>query len=165
MPRHVVVSPEEELAAFYGGADPVAASGATTRRPSAPLPVATAAPGPSAERLPAPVKPSPEPVAPSPTPVAPKPGLPSAAPLAPRPAPAAPVTTGADPVLAALASLIIPGLGQLLAGQGAKGVVLLIVGMLSCGMGGLLNLVAAVDAYLIAQRKRRGESVQDWQFF
>ncbi|MDP2315070.1 MAG: hypothetical protein Q8P41_19375 [Pseudomonadota bacterium] len=70
-----------------------------------------------------------------------------------------------NPVLAALISAILPGAGQIYAGQTVKGVLLLVVAFFTCFGGGLFNVLAAVDALLIAQRKARGEVVGDWQFF
>lgn len=158
MPRHVVVSPEEDLAAFYGGADPVATSGAALPPLEPPAPVAPELSAPQAAEPPPPPRPI------SPPPVSARSTTPPATPPVVRP-PAQPNVNAPDPVIAALASLIVPGVGQLLAGQNAKGLVLLGVAFITCGMGGLLNIVAAADAYLIAQRRKRGEVVQDWQFF
>ena len=42
MPRHVVVSPEEDLASFYGSADPLTTTGASAGSVEPPLPVAPA---------------------------------------------------------------------------------------------------------------------------
>lgn len=165
MPRHVVVSPEEDLASFYGGADPISTTGAQTAGFDPPLPVAPAMAAPSAPLPSAPPAPSPAPrAAPQPAPVRTPPPPAQPAPLAAPPV-ATPVTTGTDPLVAGLLSLVLPGLGQLVAGQTTKGVVMLILGFLTCGLGGLLNLALALDAYLIAQRVRRGETIQEWQFF
>lgn len=159
MPRHVVVSPEEDLASFYGSADPIATTGAKPAGFDRPLPVAPAMAAPA----PPPVASPPPMTAPPPPPpqrqAAPAPSLPAPAPVA------TPTTSGTDPVLAAILSLLLPGVGQLIIGQTAKGALLLAIGLLSCGMGGVLNVVAAIDAYLIAGRLRRGETIQDWQFF
>lgn len=87
------------------------------------------------------------------------------APLAAPPAPGEISGPRASPALAALASLFIPGLGQILCGQTTKGGVLLIVSLCTCGMFGLLNLVLAVDAWKVAATLRRGEAVGRWSFF
>ncbi len=165
MPRHVVVSPEEDLAAFYGGADPVATSGAALPPLEPPAPIAPELSAPQAAEPPPRAAPPPraEPP-PPPRPISPPPVSPRTAPPVARP-PAQPSVNAPDPMVAGLASLIVPGLGQILAGQSMKGLVLLIIAFPTCGMGGLLNIVAAADAYLIAQRRKRGEVVQDWQFF
>jgi TM2 domain-containing membrane protein YozV len=68
-------------------------------------------------------------------------------------------------MLAALASFFFPGAGEVWAGQTVKGAVMLVVALFTCGGCGLMNLGLAYDAYKIAQRRRNGESVGDWQFF
>lgn len=164
MPRHEQVSPEEDLASFYGGADPASVTGAARSPMAAPAPIApdlaAPLPGPST-----PPRAAPPPVASYPA--AERPAAPSLTvrPPAPPPAPASLAPTSPDPILAALLSLVLPGVGQIMAGQAAKGAVMLVIAVLTCAFGGLFNLLAAVDAYLIAQRKKRGEVVGDWQFF
>ncbi len=76
------------------------------------------------------------------------------------------------PFIACIASLVIPGLGQLLIGQWQKGLVLMLltfagvaamVGHLApsmCGVG-LFNLVIGLDAYLLAKKR----SIRSWQWF
>ena len=72
---------------------------------------------------------------------------------------------GPSPLLAAVISFLLPGLGQLLAGQTTKGATLLVVAVCTgCG-GGLFNIVLAIDAYAIAKRRVNNEPVSDWQFF
>jgi len=86
-----------------------------------------------------------------------------------------PVTTSAptikprSPGLMALASFILPGLGQLICGQDAKGLFLIItsivgnvltVGLSSVAMCPLMS----IDAYMIA-RKRNDAKVSTWEFF
>lgn len=100
------------------------------------------------------------------------PTAPPAAPVAPVAAPpthttASPATSGSstNSVIYAVASFFFPGLGQLLAGQVLKGAVIFGVGIVTCAGFGLLPFVAAADAFLIGERKRRGEPVGDWQFF
>jgi hypothetical protein len=71
-----------------------------------------------------------------------------------------------DPVLAALLSFLIVGLGQIVLGQTIKGIVMLVVVIFTFGFGMLLIWpVAIIDAYLIAQKLRRGQSVGEWEFF
>ncbi|MCB9764273.1 MAG: PQQ-binding-like beta-propeller repeat protein [Alphaproteobacteria bacterium] len=72
---------------------------------------------------------------------------------------------GPSPVLAGVLSFFFPGLGQLMCGQTLKGVVLFALTLITCGLGGLLNLVAAIDAWRIASRLDNDEEVGDWQFF
>ena len=68
-------------------------------------------------------------------------------------------------IAAAVISLFVPGVGQIISGQVAKGAVILIAAVLFCGLGGILNVVAAIDAYLIAQKQEKGQTVGDWDFF
>ena len=179
MPRHELVSPEEDLAAFYGGTPPTgAAAGPEGAAPTPPpVPAATV----PAATVPAATVPATPPslvptrsivppdladlLGPDPE-SAPRPLAPVARP-APNftEAPPAPVVAPPNVWLAALLSFLLPGVGQLYAGQTVKGVVLLVVSIGTCFGGGLLNFVAALDAFLIAQRKERGETVGDWQFF
>ncbi|MES2643712.1 MAG: hypothetical protein V4850_29770 [Myxococcota bacterium] len=190
MPRHEPVSPEEDLASYYG-TQPPGAPGATVAStlPSAPA-ASTPPPLPSSVGAAPPAVPPPTPPQ-GPPPIPPSLAVspswpadgfepdPNADPnaaqvgrLAPvsRPAPtfSSPVTVPADapnPAVAALVSLFVPGAGQIYAGQTAKGVVMMLVAFGTCFGGGLLNVLAAVDALLIAQRQARGETVGDWQFF
>ncbi len=172
MPRHEQISPEEDLASYYGNPP------ATTGAPSAPAATTTPPPVPTAVPTPegAPV-PTPEPAAPPPASAPPAPPASTEAPperrVAPvqRPMPTFPPETAPVPaqvpnaVLAAIISAILPGAGQIYAGQTVKGVLLLVLAFFTCMGGGLFNVLAAVDAFLIAQRKARGETVGDWQFF
>lgn len=167
MPRHEIVSPEEDLSTFYGGQDPSdAATVAASRPPPPPAPIAAAPaqiPPPPPAQPPAPPPQAPPPqVAPPPPPRTQAPPPQTALPTPPV---AAPLARGIDPILAAIASFFIPGLGQLLAGQVPKGIVILVVSIFTCAGGGLISVIAAIDAFLIAQRKQKGETVQDWQFF
>ena len=82
-------------------------------------------------------------------PVAEEPPLAVAPPLAPVMAP-----PGPRPALAALASLLLPGLGQFLCGQRRRGALLALVAVLTLGLGGLLNVAAAVDAWRGARARR-----------
>lgn len=145
MPRHEQISPEEDLATFYGGAGPRPGAAPSAGEAAAPdtAPASGARPDPaSAPRRLAPVQ------RPMPT-FAP----PSGAAEPPR------------PEIAAVLSLVLPGAGQLYAGQAAKGGALVVFGLFTCMLGGLLNVLAALDAYRIAQRRVRGETVDAWQIF
>jgi TM2 domain-containing membrane protein YozV len=55
--------------------------------------------------------------------------------------------------------------GQIISGQVGKGILMLVVFFVLCGLGGLLNVVAAIDAYLIAEKKNAGKPVGEWDFF
>ncbi len=81
------------------------------------------------------------------------------------PLPAANPDEGLQSILFAVASFFIPGLGQMLNGQVVKGIVLLGASVVTCCGFGLISVAAAIDAFMIAERKRRGESVGEWQFF
>lgn len=80
-------------------------------------------------------------------------------------------TPARDPLLMAFFSgCLIAGLGQLLIGQAAKGFVILvlsmIVGFLTGGMSALFIMpLAALDAYLLADKLRNGKTVGQWEFF
>ena len=71
---------------------------------------------------------------------------------------------------AVLCSLVIAGFGQMLLGQVAKGVVLLLIGIvvgaLTAGVGAIIIwIVAAVDAYQIAKKLNAGMLVRKWEWF
>ena len=174
MPRHEQISPDEDLASFYG-ATPPPLPGAVVTPP--PLPGAAATPPPvpgsvvSAASF-SPVDPSADLPVPGATPSEPAseqrrmaavqrpmPTFPAAS------APSAVAANAPNPVLAALMSLVLPGVGQIYAGQALKGGVILVAAIFTCMGGGLLNVIAAIDAYLISQRRAAGEPVGDWKFF
>jgi len=69
------------------------------------------------------------------------------------------------PWVAAVASFLVPGLGQLFNGQVGKAAACVVVWGLTLGLCGVLNLVYAVDASRIARRLAEGEDVRPWQFF
>jgi TM2 domain-containing membrane protein YozV len=57
-------------------------------------------------------------------------------------------------VLPALASLLVPGLGQVMLGQTVRGLLLFVCSALVCFGGGLCNLALAWDAYCLAKDRR-----------
>lgn len=61
-----------------------------------------------------------------------------------------------------LVSLLLPGVGQMMLGQKAKGLVVLLIGLLLLFGFGLYNIVAAVDAYCVAAAKKQ-RPVGDWE--
>ncbi|MEM6931106.1 MAG: zinc ribbon domain-containing protein, partial [Myxococcota bacterium] len=65
----------------------------------------------------------------------------------------------------ALASFLVPGLGQLFNGQTGKAAACFGIAVLTLGLCGILNVVFAIDASRIAQRLVDGEDVRPWQFF
>lgn len=75
-----------------------------------------------------------------------------------------------EPWLAALLSFLIVGLGQMLIGQVKKGVVFLIgsvvLTFVTFGLSVFItSVLAIVDAYLIAKKKKEGKEVGEWEFF
>lgn len=83
----------------------------------------------------------------------------------------APTTPARDPVLMAfLSGCCFAGIGQMLIGQSAKGLcVLLLAAVLAFLTGGISSLfvfpLAALDAYLLADKLRNGATVGLWEFF
>jgi len=76
-----------------------------------------------------------------------------------------------SPAFCAASGFFVPGLGQMLNGQGAKGLVLLIACLVlsaSAGMWGVTMVIArllmALDAYRIAEKRRRGETIGNWEW-
>ncbi|MBV1861330.1 MAG: PQQ-like beta-propeller repeat protein [Nannocystaceae bacterium] len=62
----------------------------------------------------------------------------------------------ANPVVAAIMSLLIPGVGQLMNGQTIKGLVILVVSVFTFYMLGLASILAALDAYFVARKRLEG---------
>ncbi len=71
------------------------------------------------------------------------------------------------------ASFFVPGVGQFLNGQAAKGIVIalcLYVAAINFGFSAwglpllLIRLLTAFDAYRIAKRKRKGERIHNWEW-
>jgi hypothetical protein len=77
---------------------------------------------------------------------------------------------GGNPVVLAVLSFLLPGLGQLLNRQVAKGVLTMVGSFVlhSLPFGSIVTTVirvlCAVDAYRIAERRRRGETVGDTEW-
>ena len=72
--------------------------------------------------------------------------------------------TGKSPLFMALASLVVPGLGQLLLGQEEKGMIMMGVWFFTCfGFLGLMHLIAPVDAFVIASRLQDGRPVREYE--
>lgn len=161
MPTHIQVSPEEEVpASSPSAAPPPPPAGSSLAAGRTLIPDDDAPPAPAAAPPPLPAAAAPPPV-------------PAAAPPAPPPraqppggaVPGGPPSSAANPVLCAVLSLFFPGVGQMLAGQVAKGVVILAIAFFTAYGACLLPFLAAFDAYQIAQRRQRGETVGEWQFF
>jgi len=75
-----------------------------------------------------------------------------------------------EPAIAVLLSFVFVGLPQIIMGQAIKGVAMLIVAFVLGALTGCLAClitypVAAIDAYMIASKLKRGQSVGEWEFF
>ena len=82
-----------------------------------------------------------------------------------------------DPILMAVLSFFIPWLGQILIGQVTKGIVMLLLTPMLCGlfvfatlgMGvailPFVSVVAVIDAYLLAKKLKEGRAIDKWEFF
>ena len=157
MPVHTQVSPEEDASSvenpppFARGATPAPAAGPSLAKPALP----SSGPGAGSGDGGTPSGGWSTPPAGAP----PNPATMAQAPVATR-APGAP-----NSLVCAVVSFFFPGVGQILAGQLLKGLVLLGLTVFTCGGFGLLPFIAAADAYMIAERRGRGETVGDWQFF
>ncbi len=66
--------------------------------------------------------------------------------------------------VAIVLSVFAPGLGHVLLGQTAKGLVILALVVASCGVGYLVSALIALDAYTVA-RARKTRVVGDWELF
>ncbi len=78
---------------------------------------------------------------------------------------------GQDPVMCAvLSGCCLPGLGQVIAGQYAKGIAFflgsLVLAIVTAGFSVTVTWpVIAIDAYLVAAKLQRGKSVGQWEMF
>lgn len=72
-----------------------------------------------------------------------------------------PAETG-NSLVPAVISLFIPGGGQLFLGQTVKGLVIFGLACFTLSFCGLLNLLAAYDAYRMSERKNQGKILGDW---
>ena len=73
-----------------------------------------------------------------------------------------------DPIIAAVLSLILfGGVGQLYIGQQKKGIIIIVASILTAciGIGFILWILGAIDAYVIADRLKQGKPVGDMEFF
>jgi TM2 domain-containing membrane protein YozV len=73
-----------------------------------------------------------------------------------------------SPIIAALLSfLLFGGVGQIYLGQTKKGIILIVASiLLSCiAVGVVVWIVGVVDAYIIADKLQKGQSVGDMQWF
>ena len=74
-----------------------------------------------------------------------------------------------SPIVAALLSFFfLGGAGHLYLRQTSKGIALMVVTFLLyfvLGIGCIVNIVGAIDAYIIATKLQQGQPVKEWQFF
>ena len=71
-------------------------------------------------------------------------------------------------IIAAVLSLILfGGVGQIYLGQTKKGIIIIVASLiLSCvGVGFIAWIVGVVDAYMMADKLQKGESIGDMQWF
>jgi hypothetical protein len=67
-------------------------------------------------------------------------------------------------VTAIVLSIILPGLGHVILGQPLKGLVIFAAVMASCGVGYVISVLIAIDAYLVAT-VRKERAVGPWEIF
>ncbi|MBN1217420.1 MAG: hypothetical protein JXM69_00710 [Anaerolineae bacterium] len=71
-------------------------------------------------------------------------------------------------IVALLLSLILfGGVGQMYLGQMKKGIILIVATLiLSCiGIGLLIPILGAIDAYMMADKLQKGQAIGDMQWF
>jgi TM2 domain-containing membrane protein YozV len=79
-----------------------------------------------------------------------------------------PATPPKNPIIAAiLSALLLGGVGQMYLGQTKKGVILIVATIvLSCvGVGLVLPILGAVDAYMLADKLQKGQPIGDMEWF
>ena len=79
-----------------------------------------------------------------------------------------PSTPPKNPIIAAILSLLLlGGVGQMYIGQMKKGIILIVATVvLSCiGIGVIIPILGAVDAYMLADKLQKGEAIGDMQWF
>ncbi len=73
-----------------------------------------------------------------------------------------------NPIIAAVLSFILlGGVGQIYLGQTKKGIIIVVVTLiLSCiGIGLITWIVGVIDAYIMADKLQKGETIGDMQWF
>jgi TM2 domain-containing membrane protein YozV len=76
-----------------------------------------------------------------------------------------------NPVVAAILSLLLlGGVGQLYMGQQKKGIIIILVSVVAwCvtlgTLGWAVQVLGAIDAYMLADKLQKGESIGDMQWF
>lgn len=74
-----------------------------------------------------------------------------------------------NPILAAVLSFILfGGVGQIYLGQQKKGIILIVVTVLlycAFGLGVIINILGAIDAYMLADKLQKGQPIGDMEWF
>ena len=70
-------------------------------------------------------------------------------------------------IAAILSLLLLEGVGQIYLGQTKKGIIIIVASIiLSCvGIGLVIPILGAVDAYMLSEKLKNGESIGDMQWF
>lgn len=82
----------------------------------------------------------------------------------PSPTLSTPSELGGTDVLAIIISVLAPGLGHVILGQVAKGLLIMALVIASCGVGYIVSAIVALDAFLVAKARRR-RAVGLWETF
>lgn len=61
-------------------------------------------------------------------------------------------------------SWFFPGVGQIMLGQKTKGIVILVVSIMTCYLGGILGFASLLDTFCLAKARKK-RPVDDWEFF
>jgi len=67
-----------------------------------------------------------------------------------------------------LSLLLLGGVGQLYLGQTKKGVIIIVVTLIlycAFGLGVIVNILGAIDAYMLADKLQKGQAIGDMQWF
>lgn len=74
-----------------------------------------------------------------------------------------------NPIVAAILSfLLLGGVGQIYLGQQKKGIILIVVTVLlycAFGLGVIINILGAIDAYMLADKLQKGQPIGDMEWF
>jgi TM2 domain-containing membrane protein YozV len=74
-----------------------------------------------------------------------------------------------NPIIAAILSLLLGGIGQLYLGQQKKGIILIVAWIVTwiipCVGPIIISILGAIDAYMLADKLQKGETIGDMQWF
>ncbi len=79
------------------------------------------------------------------------------------PSPTTSQLDGTD-LVAIVLSVLAPGLGHVILGQVAKGLVIMALVIASCGVGYIVSAIVALDAFSVAKARRR-RTIGLWETF